>query len=469
MIDSIFILSGLGEVLIEKHYRHGTPRSAIADLFWERTTLRRGGEQQAEDEEYLDTEDELPPIVVVGEEHAGRFAMHIKRGDLTYVAGVTREASPMMVVELLNRVHMVLLEYLGPPDEVKIKDAFTTVYQILDEILDGGFPLVTEPNALKSMIAPPTVANKMRQVVMAASGNGYALSSTLPTGAEATSTSPWRNKNVSYIQNEIFVDLEERLDCVVDGTREQAQSGDVRGSIMVTSRLSGMPEVLLHFEDSRILGDVSFHPCVRIDRWEREKVVSFLPPDGTFELMTYRMAKNIVSPTMIQNSVPFYCRPQVTTSSTSPTNSTTLQGRIEILVGPKKSFAMIQAGASAGGLAAEDVSVRLPLPPHAKFLEAKPSEGRASFVDRTCVWNIGKVDSNNSAARLTGSFVLPASNHSQPSQVSVSSTTSLDFTLVAERTVSGLRVSSLEITNQSYKYFKGVKSLLRSGEFQIRT
>lgn len=34
--------------------------------------------------------------------------------------------------------------------------------------------------------------------------------------------------------------------------------------------------------------DVTFHPCVNLGRFNAEKVVSFVPPDGEFELMKYR-------------------------------------------------------------------------------------------------------------------------------------------------------------------------------------
>ena len=34
--------------------------------------------------------------------------------------------------------------------------------------------------------------------------------------------------------------------------------------------------------------DVSFHQCVRLSRFENDRTISFIPPDGEFELMTYR-------------------------------------------------------------------------------------------------------------------------------------------------------------------------------------
>ena len=37
-------------------------------------------------------------------------------------------------------------------DDIAIKDNFSTVYQLLEEMIDNGWPLTTEPNALKAMI-----------------------------------------------------------------------------------------------------------------------------------------------------------------------------------------------------------------------------------------------------------------------------------------------------------------------------
>ena len=40
-------------------------------------------------------------------------------------------------------------EYFGGLDDGAIKDNFSTVYQLLEEMMDNGYPLTTEPNALK--------------------------------------------------------------------------------------------------------------------------------------------------------------------------------------------------------------------------------------------------------------------------------------------------------------------------------
>lgn len=70
----------------------------------------------------------------------------------------------------------------------------------------------------------------------------------------------------------------------------------------------GTPDLLLTFTNAKVLDDCSFHPCVRYDapflgciatisttgylsslqRWTRDKALSFVPPDGHFTLMEYR-------------------------------------------------------------------------------------------------------------------------------------------------------------------------------------
>lgn len=37
------------------------------------------------------------------------------------------------------------------------------------------------------------------------------------------------------------------------------------------------------------LEDIKFHQCVRLTHFERDRTISFIPPDGQFDLMTYRI------------------------------------------------------------------------------------------------------------------------------------------------------------------------------------
>jgi AP-1 complex subunit mu len=70
---------------------------------------------------------------------------------------------------------------------------------------------------------------------------------------------------------------------------------------------SGMPECKLGLNDRVLLeaqgraakgkaidlDDIKFHQCVRLARFENDRTISFIPPDGSFDLMTYRLSTQV--------------------------------------------------------------------------------------------------------------------------------------------------------------------------------
>ncbi|ONH91965.1 hypothetical protein PRUPE_8G146800 [Prunus persica] len=58
-----------------------------------------------------------------------------------------------------------------------VVDQLSKFDQLLDEMIDNGFPLTTEPNIMREMIALPNIVNKMLSVV---TGNSSNISDTLP-------------------------------------------------------------------------------------------------------------------------------------------------------------------------------------------------------------------------------------------------------------------------------------------------
>ena len=39
--------------------------------------------------------------------------------------------------------------------------------------------------------------------------------------------------------------------------------------------------------------DIKFHQCVRLARFENDRTISFIPPDGEFDLMSYRLNTHV--------------------------------------------------------------------------------------------------------------------------------------------------------------------------------
>lgn len=188
--------------------------------------------------------------------------------------------------------------------------------------MDYGYPFTTEPNVLKEMIPPPSVLSRLTTV---ATGKSF-LSEELPDGT--LSNMPWRKTGVKYSQNEIYLDIIEEIDGVFD-RNGQIISLEVTGVIMANSRLSGMPDLTLQFTDPSVIDDCSFHPCVRYSRYDRDKVVSFVPPDGQFELMRYRVnSASFISP-------PCYCQPQFTHETSKG------KGHLSLVLGQRPSNSLI--------------------------------------------------------------------------------------------------------------------------------
>jgi AP-3 complex subunit mu len=63
-----------------------------------------------------------------------------------------------------------LQDYFGECSETVVKDHMVMVYELLEEMLDNGFPLATESNVLKEMIRPPTI---LRSVVNTLTGRKF--------------------------------------------------------------------------------------------------------------------------------------------------------------------------------------------------------------------------------------------------------------------------------------------------------
>lgn len=78
-------------------------------------------------------------------------------------------------------------------------------------MIDNGFPLTTEPNILREMIAQPNIVSKVLSVV---TGNSSNVSETLP-GATASCV-PWRTSDPKYANNEVYVDLVEEMDATIN-------------------------------------------------------------------------------------------------------------------------------------------------------------------------------------------------------------------------------------------------------------
>lgn len=49
-------------------------------------------------------------------------------------------------------------------------------------------------------------------------------------------------------------------------------------------------------QNSVAFKDMNFHRCVKLNKFSKEKAITFTPPDGEFQLMSYVITNSIVAP-----------------------------------------------------------------------------------------------------------------------------------------------------------------------------
>ena len=109
----------------------------------------------------------------------------------------------------------------------------------------------------------------MRPVLRCPSSNGVPINPCTSPARASPVTSPAFSRphsNVKYTNNEVYFDVIESVDCIVDGNGTVVTC-EVNGDIQSKCWLSGTPDLTMTFTDASIIDDCALHPCVRFNRW----------------------------------------------------------------------------------------------------------------------------------------------------------------------------------------------------------
>ncbi|KMZ56679.1 AP-3 complex subunit mu-2 [Zostera marina] len=419
MLQCIFLISDSGEVILEKQLKgqgHRVDRS-ICSWFWDHYVSQG-----------CDLSKLLP--VIASPTH---YLFHVFRGGIVFLGCTQVEMSPLMAIEFLCRVADILSDYLGGLNEDLMKDNFVIVYQLLDEMIDSGFPLTTEPNILRELITPPSIVSKMLSVVTGKSSN---VSNTLPNAT--ASCVPWRTTDIKYKSNEVYINLVEEIDVTISSDGNLVKC-EVYGEIQVKSSLPGFPDMNMTFTNPSILNDVRFHPCIRLRQWESSQALSFVPPDGQFKLMSYRIKK--------LKDIPIYVKPQFSSSGGNC--------RMNVFAGIRND----------PGRAIESVVIEFDLPPHIAVNELTCNLGTVNIlVNKVCTWSIGRMPKDKSPC-LSGTLVL----NPGVKRLRVFPVFRIGFKIMGIA-LSHLQVDMLNIKNTgSSTPYKGFKAQTSAGDYQVRS
>ncbi|KAF9008839.1 Mu homology domain-containing protein [Cyathus striatus] len=279
-IDGLILLDGTGRPIIQSGFRSTSPAYPLLHIDAFNAALSKASRP-----------DDVDPVLYVPAYSGGlpSACCHVVCGDIRFLCPISGNVDPLFAFAFLRTFIDILHEYFGTISAITMKENFDVVYQLLEETLDaGGHPLTTSPNALRDIVLPPSLLTKLLSVAGAnintTINSGSGLGS---AGGPLSSAIPWRKAGIRYASNEIFFDVVEELRAIVN-KHGIPVSSIVHGKIEANARLSGTPDCVLTFENPQSITDCAFHPCVRLQRWSRDKALSFVPPDGRFILAEYR-------------------------------------------------------------------------------------------------------------------------------------------------------------------------------------
>ncbi|KAH0307218.1 clathrin adaptor, mu subunit, partial [Aureobasidium melanogenum] len=259
---------------------------------------------------YLAHAEPRPSCIYLSGTNPPTLLFSMLQDGLLFMSPCSTDTEPLVVLEFLHRVADALEEFLGAPLLAsKLEANYDVIAQVLSEMCDGGLIGGTEANALRDVVDTPSWMGKLLGGVglpgtspalnagpTPFSGLGSGGSGSLtPTLSTAGSQIPWRRSNVRHTSNEMYVDIVETLS-VTYAPSGRPLAAFANGSIAFTSKVSGVPDLLLSLRAGsgpgadkvkRTMERPVFHPCVRLARWRDHAELSFVPPDGRFVLAGY--------------------------------------------------------------------------------------------------------------------------------------------------------------------------------------
>jgi len=384
----------------------------------------------------LDQEEDsiTTPIVVCGDV----TFVYIKYNNLYIVATTKINANVALIFSFLHRLVHVFVEYFKELEEESIRDNFVLIYELLDELMDFGYPQTTETKILQEFITQQS----------------HKLEAAPRPPPAVTNAVSWRTEGLKYRKNEVFLDVIESVNLLVNANGNVLRS-EIVGSVKMKVYLTGMPELRLGLNDKVLfentgrtkskaveLEDVKFHQCVRLSRFENDRTISFIPPDGEFELMSYRLSTHV--------------KPLIWIESVIERHS---HSRVEYMIKAKSQFKKRST--------ANNVEIIIPVPEDADSPKFKTTIGTIKYAPEknSVVWNI-KSFQGGKEFLMRAHFGLP-SVESEESEGRPPISVKFEIPYF---TVSGIQVRYLKIIEKSgYQALPWVRYITQNGDYSLRT
>ncbi|TYJ43416.1 hypothetical protein E1A91_A03G151900v1 [Gossypium mustelinum] len=400
--SALFLLDIKGRVLVWRDYR-GDVSAAQAERFFTKL-IEKEGDPQSQD-----------PVVYDN----GVTYMFIQHSNVYLMTATRQNCNAASLLFFLHRV---------------------VDYELLDEIMDFGYPQYTEAKILSEFIKT----------------DAYRMEVTQRPPMAVTNAVSWRSEGINYKKNEVFLDVVESVNILVNSNGQIIRS-DVVGALKMRTYLSGMPECKLGLNDRVLLEaqgratkgkaidleDIKFHQCVRLARFENDRTISFIPPDGSFDLMTYRLSTQVKPLIWVEAQVEKHSR-----------------SRVEIMVKARSQFKERST--------ATNVEIMVPVPADASSPNVRTSMGSAAYAPENdaLLWKIRSFPGGKEYM-LRAEFTLPSITDEEATQER-KAPIRVKFE-IPYFTVSGIQVRYLKIIEKSgYQALPWVRYITMAGEYELR-
>jgi len=385
----------------------------------------------------LDSEHELELPPMLSDASHGYDYFYVRHNDLIFVCIGHRGSNPALIFAFIHSLIDILKQYFGRIEEESIRDNFVLIYELLDEIMDHGYPQYTEAGVLREFI---TLDAHRLDIVRAPVALTNAIS--------------WRQEGIFYGKNEIFLDVIEKCSLHANGFGDVVSSA-LTGGIEMKVQLSGMPDCrlglnerisgvnMIEFEStsSGRLEDVKFHRCVKLCDIREDRTIAFVPPDGRFELMSYRFPSKVE---------PLFW----------------IVGSRKYLGGTRVRYNLKLSSLFKERYVAHDVQVLIPVEPDATKPEVQCKFGAVAYIPEkeAVAWSIKSLQGGKEV-ELTIMISVPSVHALHQSQ---NRHVSLSFE-IPYYTPSGLQVRYLKVFESSgYSALPWVRYLTRSGAYTFK-
>jgi hypothetical protein len=135
---------------------------------------------------------------------------YVEHKNIRLLAVTKGNANSIMVFSFLNSFLELLEGFLVTLEADSVRDNIIMIYELMDEIIDNGYPQSTDIKLMKKYMTSTAKLGKTKSI-----------SSRIKKEKEIvegmTSSIPWRTGTYKYSKNEAYIDVIEKVNMVISG------------------------------------------------------------------------------------------------------------------------------------------------------------------------------------------------------------------------------------------------------------